>query len=134
METLSAIHSVYFGVSLFLLCLLFFPLSSLFIRGAYLRNSWNRLDFLIVMLGVADYVPGVAATGSSAVRTVRVLRPLRSINNIPELRDIVTALIRSLPGLSSVLAISGLMFFIFGILAVCGSMFSWRSAGWLTHP
>ena len=51
-----------------------------------------------------------------ALRTMRVLRPLRVISRVPELKVVVNALFRSLPGLGNVLLVSLLFWLIFGIL------------------
>jgi voltage-dependent calcium channel T type alpha-1G len=51
-------------------------------RGTYLADSWNRLDFFIVMSGALEYFSQVE-TNLTAIRTIRVLRPLRAINRIP---------------------------------------------------
>ncbi|KAJ9470512.1 Muscle calcium channel subunit alpha-1 [Diplonema papillatum] len=83
---------------------------------AYLRSSWNKVDFLIVILGWLLFVPGIG--NFSAVRVVRVLRPLRSIEGIPGLKAIVNALFLSVSGLLNVTLLIGLFFTIFGILGV----------------
>lgn len=49
-------------------------------RGTYLADSWNRLDFFIVMSGALEFVDNLNLT---AIRAIRVLRPLRAINRIP---------------------------------------------------
>jgi hypothetical protein len=52
-------------------------------RGTYLADSWNRLDFFIVMSGALEYVLQIENLNLTAIRTIRVLRPLRAINRIP---------------------------------------------------
>lgn len=52
-------------------------------RGTYLADSWNRLDFFIVMSGALEYILQVENLNLTAIRTIRVLRPLRAINRIP---------------------------------------------------
>ena len=52
-------------------------------RGTYLADSWNRLDFFIVMSGALEYFLQVENLNLTAIRTIRVLRPLRAINRIP---------------------------------------------------
>ena len=88
-------------------------------KGTYLRDSWNVLDGSIVAVSIL----GKALSGSDigwvrALRTMRVLRPLRVISRIPELRVVVNALLRSLPGLGNVLLVAGLFWLIFGILGM----------------
>ncbi|XP_047738832.1 voltage-dependent T-type calcium channel subunit alpha-1G [Hyalella azteca] len=52
-------------------------------KGTYLAESWNRLDFFIVVAGAVEYCLSVENMNLSAIRTIRVLRPLRAINRIP---------------------------------------------------
>lgn len=54
-------------------------------RTSYLRDGWNWLDFLVVIVGWFDFLPNIPNLRS--LRTLRVLRPLRSINAIPSMRD-----------------------------------------------
>lgn len=52
-------------------------------NGAYLADSWNRLDMFIVLAGAFEYCLHLENMNLSAIRTIRVLRPLRAINRIP---------------------------------------------------
>lgn len=52
-------------------------------NGAYLADSWNRLDLFIVLAGALEYFLNDVNMNFSAIRTIRVLRPLRAINRIP---------------------------------------------------
>lgn len=52
-------------------------------KNTYLADSWNRLDFFIVLAGLLEYVMHVENLNLTAIRTIRVLRPLRAINRIP---------------------------------------------------
>ena len=45
---------------------------------SYLRDSWNILDFLVVILGWISYLFG--GEDISAIKVIRILRPLRTIN------------------------------------------------------
>eukprot|EP00760_Papus_ankaliazontas_P035339 PhM_4_TR7750/c0_g1_i1/m.105600/K04833/SCN1A; voltage-gated sodium channel type I alpha len=83
---------------------------------AYLREGWNRLDFLIVVVSFLRFVPGFG--NYTAIRILRVLRPLRSINGIPGLRSIVNVLFQSVKQLANVLGLAVFVFFVFGILGV----------------
>ncbi|PWA21312.1 hypothetical protein CCH79_00018439 [Gambusia affinis] len=49
----------------------------------YLGDTWNRLDFFIVIVGMLEYSLDGHNVSLSAIRTVRVLRPLRAINRVP---------------------------------------------------
>jgi hypothetical protein len=67
----------------------------LFGRGTYLKDGWNKLDFIVVVTGITSLFGLTKKVG--ALRTVRLLRPLRSINKIEGLRILVNSLLRSLP-------------------------------------
>lgn len=66
-------------------------------KGTYLADSWNRLDFFIVMSGALEYCLQVENLNLTAIRTIRVLRPLRAINRIPSMRILVMLLLDTLP-------------------------------------
>jgi hypothetical protein len=56
---------------------------------AYLKNSWNFIDFLIVIASVVEFLleelrlPGV---NLRPLRTLRILRPLKAMKAVPSLR------------------------------------------------
>lgn len=50
-------------------------------RYAYLRDVWNWIDFLVVILGWLGMIPNMG--NFTALRTIRVLRPLRTMSRIP---------------------------------------------------
>uniref|UniRef100_A0A673A7E7 Ion transport domain-containing protein n=1 Tax=Sphaeramia orbicularis TaxID=375764 RepID=A0A673A7E7_9TELE len=87
-------------------------------QNGYLGDTWNRLDFFIVIVGMLEYSLDGHNVSLSAIRTVRVLRPLRAINRVPSMRILVTLLLDTLPMLGNVLALCFFVFFIFGIVGV----------------
>uniref|UniRef100_A0A667WG65 Ion transport domain-containing protein n=1 Tax=Myripristis murdjan TaxID=586833 RepID=A0A667WG65_9TELE len=82
----------------------------------YLGDTWNRLDFFIVMAGMMEYSLDGHNASLSAIRTVRVLRPLRGHQQ--SMRILVTLLLDTLPMLGNVLLLCFFVFFIFGIVGV----------------
>uniref|UniRef100_A0A3B3DDA6 Voltage-dependent T-type calcium channel subunit alpha n=1 Tax=Oryzias melastigma TaxID=30732 RepID=A0A3B3DDA6_ORYME len=90
----------------------------IFGKKCYLGDTWNRLDFFIVLAGMLEYSLNLQSVSFSAVRTVRVLRPLRAINRVPSMRILVTLLLDTLPMLGNVLLLCFFVFFIFGIVGV----------------
>jgi hypothetical protein len=89
----------------------------IFTPEAYLGDSWNRLDFLVVFFSTMNYVPGQEKSSLGRVfRLGRCLRPLRMVNKNPGLKVIVSAVIESLGTNLGVMAMSGMLFLIFGIL------------------
>ena len=100
---------------------------------AYLRNGWNRLDFLIVMVSLASL--GFSSSSLSALRSLRVmraLRPLRLISRYPNLKLVVNSLIAAIPRVRNVAVVNFLFIFIFAVIGcqVCGTPVggTWSSA------
>jgi hypothetical protein len=83
-------------------------------RGAYLRDGWNILDFIIV---ISAYVSIIFSSGVelNLLRIFRVLRPLRTISGIEGLRVLVTSLIAAMPLLANTIIILLFFFLIFAI-------------------
>ena len=78
----------------------------------YFKNGWNIFDFSIIVLSL------VPATGQFAMiaRLARLLRVLRLISALPELRLIVTTLLRSIPGMANVMLLMSVIFYIYAIM------------------
>lgn len=77
----------------------------------YFGDGWNLFDFSVILLAL------MPATGELAViaRLARLLRVLRLISTIPELRLIVTTLLRSIPSMGHVILLMSIIFYIYGI-------------------
>ena len=88
----------------------------LFNSGAYLREQWYILDFVIVCSG---YLSLILSDGVnlSVLRSFRVLRPLRTIQGIEGLRVLVTALLKATSLLFDTVLV---LFFFFIIFAIAG--------------
>ncbi|WP_017558298.1 ion transporter [Nocardiopsis baichengensis] len=70
-------------------------------RGArFFRDPWNWFDMLVV--GIA-LVP--ATGGFSVLRLLRILRILRLVSVVPQMRHIVSALFRAVPGMGTVIGL-----------------------------
>lgn len=70
----------------------------------FFRSGWNIFDFTIVAVG---FVPGLREN-ATLVRIVRLLRVTRLLRLLKDLRIVVAAVGRSIPGVSS-LALASLM-------------------------
>jgi len=68
--------------------------------GRFWRNGWNLFDTLVVAVALA---PGTG--GLAVLRSLRVLRVLRLLTVLPQLRRVVAAFFRAVPGLAGVLAV-----------------------------
>ena len=95
--------------------------------GSYLRDSWNQLDFFIVITSLIDFfLRNVDLPFIKVLRLLRALRPLRVISHNKSLRLIVTALFESVGSIfnvSIVVLVVWLMFAIFGINSYKGQLF-----------
>lgn len=77
----------------------------------YFSSGWNLFDFSVVLLSL------IPSTGEFAMiaRLARLLRVMRLISTIPELRLIVTTLLRSLPGMMHVVLLMAVIFYVYAI-------------------
>ena len=81
-------------------------------RGRFFRDGWNVFDFAVVAIA---WLP---ATGPLAVlRALRVLRVIRLISVIPQMRTVVGALFKALPGMGSIVAVLTLVFYVASVMA-----------------
>lgn len=81
-------------------------------RLNFFKSGWNIFDFLIVAIA---WVP---ASGPLAVlRAFRILRILRLLSVVPQMRRVITALGHSIPGMSSVIGVLVLIFYVCAVLA-----------------
>ncbi|WP_255448494.1 ion transporter [Telmatospirillum sp. J64-1] len=81
-------------------------------RLGFFRNGWNVFD--IVIVGIAL----LPATGPLAVlRALRVLRLLRLLSVVPQMRRVIGALLHAIPGMTTVLAIILLLFYVGAVLS-----------------
>lgn len=79
--------------------------------SGFLKRPWSVFDFIVI--GIA-LTPGAEAF--SVVRALRILRALRLISQVPTMRVVVEALIRSLPGLGSTAILLMLIFYVGGVM------------------
>ncbi|CAK7050096.1 MAG: hypothetical protein MESAZ_01123 [Saezia sanguinis] len=81
-------------------------------RHRFFFSGWNVFDFLVVGITL---VP--AGAGLSVLRALRILRALRLVSTVPAMRKVVNALLRAIPGISSVMALLLLIFYIAAVMA-----------------
>lgn len=92
-------------------------LGFIFPKNSYLRDSWNILDFIIVISGYIPFIFTSSVVDLKVLRSFRVIRPLRTISGIEGLRVLVSALLSAIPLLRDTILV--LMFF-FIIFAIAG--------------
>lgn len=81
----------------------------------FFKHGWNVFDFVVI---AAAFLPGLHGE-SPVLRIVRIARVVRLVRFSPGLRTIVTALLRSLPGVGGFLALAMVTIYVYGM------------AGWL---
>uniref|UniRef100_A0A671LDQ4 Voltage-dependent L-type calcium channel subunit alpha n=1 Tax=Sinocyclocheilus anshuiensis TaxID=1608454 RepID=A0A671LDQ4_9TELE len=101
--------------------------------SSYIRNGWNLLDFVIVIIGLFSVVLETATHKSGettshmpgkpggldvkALRAFRVLRPLRLVSGVPSLQIVLNSIMKAMVPL---LHISLLVLFVIIIYAIIG--------------
>ena len=89
----SGTHRIFSGLFIFECAAKILSLGFIVGPHSYLREPWNWIDFVVVIVGILDFVPDTGDDSSpklSALRAMRVMRPLRVVNKFPEVRDTVT--------------------------------------------
>uniref|UniRef100_A0A8C9S9V3 Voltage-dependent L-type calcium channel subunit alpha n=1 Tax=Scleropages formosus TaxID=113540 RepID=A0A8C9S9V3_SCLFO len=126
LESLESIFLIIFTLECFLKIVAY---GFLFHEGAYLRNCWNILDFVIVFMGLftfsLDTINRIAGTPTEkgggfdmkALRAFRVLRPLRLVSGVPSLQVVMSSILMSMLPLMHVAL---LVFFMVTIYAIVG--------------
>ena len=80
---------------------------------AYLKSSWNRLDFALVIVSLV-YLLAAHSAELKAFRTLRVLRPLRLLSRNEGMKLVITSLVKSMPAVGNV----------FGVVLACQLVFA----------
>uniref|UniRef100_A0A3B5L6S3 Voltage-dependent L-type calcium channel subunit alpha n=1 Tax=Xiphophorus couchianus TaxID=32473 RepID=A0A3B5L6S3_9TELE len=95
-------------------------------QNAYVRNGWNMLDFVIVVIGLFSSSHPSSTHGHGgkpggfdvkALRAFRVLRPLRLVSGVPSLQVVLNSIIKAMVPL---LHIALLVLFVIIIYAIIG--------------
>jgi voltage-gated sodium channel len=81
-------------------------------RGRFFRDPWSVFDFIIVAIA---WLP--SAGPLSVLRALRIIRALRLLTIVPQMRTVIGALFRALPGMGSVIAVLGLVFYVAAVMA-----------------
>ncbi|HEV2712674.1 MAG TPA: ion transporter, partial [Gaiellaceae bacterium] len=85
---------------------------------AFIRSGWNVFDFTVIAIAFA---PGIRES-STLLRLARLARVVRVVRLLPDLRVLLTAVVRSLPPLGSMTILVVLILFVYG-------MFGWLLFG-----
>mmetsp|Transcript_10532 Transcript_10532/g.10601 ORF Transcript_10532/g.10601 Transcript_10532/m.10601 type:complete len:190 (+) Transcript_10532:210-779(+) len=82
---------------------------------SYLRDGWNVVDFLIVLLSFASFI---VSEELKMFKIIRVLKPFRIISRNQNLKRAVRTLFNSIPNFLTILMTLLLFFMIFAIIGV----------------
>ncbi len=77
----------------------------------YFRDGWNVFDFSVIVFSL---LPDTGELATIA-RLARLLRVLRLVSALPELRLIVTTLVRSIPSMGHVVILMSILFYVYGV-------------------
>lgn len=113
-------------------------------EDTYLRESWNQLDFFIVLGSVVSIIfEQLNIPFITVVRILRVMRPLRFISKNANIKIVVVALIESLQGMlnvSFIILMIWIMFATFGVsiyrdrFGYCGDVLNFNTSIQNCHP
>jgi hypothetical protein len=107
---------IFFALESFLKAL---AMGLLFENGSYLRESWNQLDFFIVVSSIIDLIfDDINVPVIKILRLLRTLRPLRFISHNSGMKVVVEALIQSVGHIFNVLIVVLVVWLMFAILGV----------------
>ncbi|WP_238934765.1 ion transporter [Maricaulis parjimensis] len=81
-------------------------------RHRFFLNGWNWFDLAVIIISVMP-----SAGGFSVLRALRIIRAFRLFSVMPDLRKVVEALLRAIPGMGAVIAVLGLMFYVSAVMA-----------------
>ena len=81
-------------------------------RTRFFRDGWNIFDLVIVAIA---WLP--AAGPLAVLRALRIMRILRLVAIVPQMRTVVGALFRALPGMGSILAVLLLVYYVAAVMA-----------------
>ncbi|XP_062966814.1 voltage-dependent P/Q-type calcium channel subunit alpha-1A isoform X3 [Cynocephalus volans] len=114
---------VFTGVFTFEMVIKMIDLGLVLHQGAYFRDLWNILDFIVVSGALVAF----AFTGNSkgkdintikSLRVLRVLRPLKTIKRLPKLKAVFDCVVNSLKNVFNIMIVYMLFMFIFAVVAV----------------
>jgi len=80
-------------------------------RLNFFRAGWNVFDFIVISIA---FIPAIGPL--SIMRALRILRVLRLISVIPQMRRVIGALLHSIPGIASVIAVLLIIFYVAAVL------------------
>lgn len=80
-------------------------------RFQFFKDGWNIFDFIIVGIALLPI-----AEGFSVLRALRIMRALRVMSVVPQMKQVVQALLSALPGMTSVIVVLVLIFYVAAVM------------------
>ena len=93
-------------------------LGFVFNKGAFMRNPWNIIDFLIICFGYLQYLN--INNGGFDLRPLRVIRVLRPIGKITSIEGVSTLFSTLINSLNLLLYVAIIYFFFLCLFAIAG--------------
>jgi voltage-gated sodium channel len=78
----------------------------------FFKSGWNWFDLIIVSISL---FPDAGAF--TVLRAMRILRVFRLFSVMPDMRKVVEALMKAIPGMGAILAVLALMFYVSAVMA-----------------
>ena len=78
----------------------------------FFRSGWNVFDFVVI---AGSFLPGVREN-ATLLRLLRLGRIVRAVRFLPDLRVIFGAVVRSVPGVSSLAVMTLLLVYLYGMV------------------
>uniref|UniRef100_A0A8C5T4X8 Voltage-dependent N-type calcium channel subunit alpha-1B n=1 Tax=Laticauda laticaudata TaxID=8630 RepID=A0A8C5T4X8_LATLA len=121
-EALKYLDYIFTGVFTFEMVIKMIDLGLLLHPGAYFRDLWNILDFIVVSGALVAFAfsgnKGKDINTIKSLRVLRVLRPLKTIKRLPKLKAVFDCVVNSLKNVLNILIVYMLFMFIFAVIAV----------------
>lgn len=89
----------------------------IFSENAYLKDGWNILDGVVVIVSIVDLAVAGGGGFLKGVRILRAFRPLRIISRNQNLRVVAQTIFASLQDLLSLMVVAALFLLIFALFA-----------------
>jgi voltage-gated sodium channel len=117
MENTFIKHALNVCLGIFVIELVVKLLAAMHMRtlGAFFKDGWNIFDVVVV---VGSFLPAADPTMTALVRVIRVLRVFRLVRSVPELRLIVTVLVKSVVSMKYITLLAAIILFIYGVIGV----------------
>jgi len=81
-------------------------------KWAFFKVGWNVFDLVIVCISMAPHSGGMAI-----LRSLRIIRIFRLFSLVPQMRDVVNALLFAIPGMAAITGVLTIIVYIAAVLS-----------------